>query len=82
MAEQQKGCTRSARGCKEQLIVDSTVLQQTRSLHITYIDYQNAYDSVPHSWLIEILTVYKINPAVINFLKTIMQTWKTNFILT
>jgi hypothetical protein len=86
MAEQQKGCTRSSKGCKKQLIVDSVVLQQTkqqkRNLHITYVDYQKAYDSVPHSWLIEILSVYKVNPSVINFLKTIMQTWKTNLILT
>jgi hypothetical protein len=86
MAEQQKGCTRSSKGCKEQLIVDSIVLQklkqQQRNLRITYADYQKAYDSIPHSWLIEILSVYKINPAVINFLKTTMQTWKTNLILT
>jgi hypothetical protein len=26
-----------------------------------FIDYKKAYDSVPHSWLIKILKIYKIN---------------------
>jgi hypothetical protein len=48
MAEQQKGCTRSARGS----IVLQQTKQQKRNLHITYVDYQKAYDSVLHSWII------------------------------
>jgi len=42
-------------GRKEQLIIDSVVLEQAhkdnRNLYIAYNDYCKAFDSVPHSWL-------------------------------
>lgn len=81
MAEEQKGCRRGHMGCKEQLIIDSTIHKhattKNRNLHCTYIDYKKAFDSVPHSWLIKILEIYKINPKIINFLRNIMPQWKT-----
>jgi hypothetical protein len=53
LAEEQKGCIKNSQGCKEQLIVDSVVLEQAhrdnQNLHIVYIDYRKAFDSVPHS---------------------------------
>ena len=68
-------------GCKEQLIIDSTIHKhattKNRNLHCTYIDYQKAFDSIPHSWLIQILEIYKINPKIIDFLRIIMTQWKT-----
>lgn len=86
IAEHQKGCRREAMGCKEQLIIDEVILEQAkkqnRNIHIAYIDYQKAFDSVPHSWLIHILSTYKIHPCIVNFLENIMQKWKTTLILT
>ena len=80
--EEQKGCCKEARGCKEQLIIDTEITHQAkikhRSLHYAYIDYQKAFDSVPHSWLIQILHIYKIDPALIQFLEKIMNTWSTS----
>lgn len=32
---------------------------------------------MPHSWLLEILSIYKINPTIINFLSEIMKHWRT-----
>ena len=44
LAEEQKGCTKISQGCKEQLIIDSVVLEQAhkdnRNLYIAYIDYR------------------------------------------
>ncbi|KAL0852568.1 hypothetical protein ABMA27_016997 [Loxostege sticticalis] len=86
LAEEQKGCRQSHKGCKEQLIIDSTVLkhanQHNKNLHLTYIDYKKAFDSVPHSWLIRVLQLYKINPTVITFLEDAMTKWKTTLSLT
>ena len=74
-----------SKGCKEQLIIDAVVLQQTRknrrNLHTAYIDYKKAFDSIPHSWLIHILKIYRINPSIINFLEHTMQLWSTSFTL-
>ncbi|KAL0852393.1 hypothetical protein ABMA28_000587 [Loxostege sticticalis] len=86
LAEEQKGCRQSHKGCKEQLIIDSTILKHAnkhnRNLHLTYIDYKKAFDSVPHSWLIRVLQIYKINPTVITFLEDAMTKWKTTLSLT
>lgn len=82
MAEEQKGCIKNARGCKEQLTIDQVVLEQatknSRNLYACYIDYQKCFDSLPHSWLLKVLSIYKINPKIINFLTSIMKEWQTS----
>ncbi|XP_075990912.1 uncharacterized protein LOC142986339 [Anticarsia gemmatalis] len=86
IAEEQKGCRRGHMGCKEQLVIDSTIHKhattKNRNLHCTYVDYKKAFDSIPHSWLIHILNIYKINPKITDFLKIIMNQWKTSLQLT
>ncbi|KAL0867793.1 hypothetical protein ABMA27_008500 [Loxostege sticticalis] len=86
IAEEQKGCRRNHMGCKEQLIIDSTILKhassRSRNLSIGYIDYKKAFDSVPHSWLIKVLKLYKINPSIISFLQDAMANWTTTLNLT
>lgn len=81
ITENQKGCCRGSRGCKEQLVIDGVVMTQAykkhRNIHIAYIDYRKAYDSVPHSWLLEVLTLYKINQNIRGFLGTVMKRWQT-----
>jgi Reverse transcriptase (RNA-dependent DNA polymerase) len=81
IAEEQKGCRKFSQGCKEQLIIDSTIMNQAfqkkRNIHVSYIDYKKAYDSSPHSWLIQVLEIYKVNPILVKFLKTIMTNWRT-----
>ncbi|KAJ0173906.1 hypothetical protein K1T71_010052 [Dendrolimus kikuchii] len=81
LAEQQKGCRKFSQGCKEQLTIDSVILKQVHktksNLFTMYIDYKKAYDSVPHSWLVKVLEIYKIHPTIITFLKTIMTKWST-----
>jgi hypothetical protein len=63
--EEQKGCVKECFGCKEQLIIDTVIMEQARknnrNIYTAFIDYKKAYDSVPHSWLIKILKIYKIN---------------------
>jgi hypothetical protein len=68
-------------GCKEQVIIDSLVLEQAhrdnRNLYIAYIEYRKAFDSVPHSWLIRILEIYNIDPVIIDSLQQLMKKWTT-----
>jgi len=82
LAEEQKGCRRGHMGCKEQLVIDSVIHKhaatRNKNLHCTYIDYKKAYDSIPHSWLLQILRIYKINPKITDFLENIMAHWKTS----
>lgn len=81
LAWEQNGCKHKARGCKELLVIDNIVTKQARkrlkNISMSWIDYQKAYDSVPHSWLIEILDIYKIDPQVSSLLRHLMSTWRT-----
>ena len=46
-----------------------------------WIDYKKAFDSVPHSWILKYLQMYKIHPVLITFIEESMSQWKTNMIL-
>lgn len=81
LTEEQKGCRRGAKGSKEQAIIDEAVTGQARyknrNLFTAYIDYQKAFDSVPHSWILSALKLYKIDPAIIELIRTMMKDWRT-----
>lgn len=81
LCEEQKGCGKNAKGCKEQLTVDQVILEQavtgSRNLFVAYVDYKKAFDSVPHDWMIEVLKQYNIHPNIIAFLSTTMENWRT-----
>jgi hypothetical protein len=49
--------------------------QKVRSM--IYIDYRKAFDSIPHSYLLEILLIYKMDPVLINFMQKAMERWTT-----
>lgn len=40
---------------------------------MAWIDYQKAYDSFPHSWIKEVLKIYKVNDTVVDFINQRMR---------
>ncbi|XP_044766184.1 uncharacterized protein LOC123322306 [Coccinella septempunctata] len=81
MTWEQNGCKNNGKGSKELLIVDRTITRQAKTrkknISMAWINYQKAYDSVPHSWLIKILKIYKVNEQIIRLLQFLMSTWRT-----
>lgn len=81
LSEEQKGCRKKSMGCKEQLTIDRVIMKQAetkqRNLATCYIDYRKAFDSIPHSWLLRVLNIYKVDPKIISFLQTLMKSWRT-----
>lgn len=81
LAEQQKGCRKNSQGCKEQLTIDAVVMNSAvknkTDIHTMFIDYQKAFDSIPHSWLLHVLHLYKIHPTLISFLQNSMTNWRS-----
>ena len=79
---EQKGCRKSSRGTKDQLLIDKMVLRNCKRRHTdlftSWIDYKKAYDSVPHSWLLKSLELTKVNPMIVQFLSRAMTMWKTH----
>lgn len=60
LAHEKNGCRKHARGSKELLVIDFVVTEQTRIRErfssVEWIDYKEAFDSVPHSWMLTNLT--------------------------
>ena len=78
---EQKGCMRKSKGTKDHLLVDKLVIFLTkrnrRNLRMIWIDYRKACHFVPHTWILEVLKLYKIADNVYNFLLNSMMLWKT-----
>ena len=48
---------------------------------MAWIDYSKAFDSVPHSWIIKCLRLYKVDERIIEMMGDQMDRWKTNLTL-
>jgi hypothetical protein len=82
---EQKGARRKARGCKDHLLLDKIITEDAKrkrkSVSMMWVDYKKAYDSIPHSWLVRILSLYKIDEVTAKFIIDLMQTWCTKIYL-
>ena len=60
---EQKGCWKKSRGTKDQLLIDKMIPRDCRKRHtnlgMAWIHYNKAYDMVPHSWILEVLNLFK-----------------------
>jgi hypothetical protein len=75
MPKDQKGCCTGSKGCKDQLLISKATLQECKcwkkNLCMAWIDYQKAFDRVPHSWIIKPLELIGLNNKVISFTKKV-----------
>ena len=62
------------------LTVQSLATFKTRKINqcIVWIDYKKAYDSIPHTWILKCLELYKIDRTLRAFIKNLMGLWKTS----
>ena len=53
LPSEQKGCKKGSYGCKDQLLINKMLLENSRTCHrnlsTAWIDYRKAFDSVPHT---------------------------------
>ena len=80
LPEEQKGCRRASRGTHDLIFIDKMVLREakrrSKNLAMAWVDYKKAYDMVPHSWIEECLSMFKIAPNIQTFLNNCMNTWR------
>ena len=78
--EEQAANKRESWGCIDQLLINKTIMDEAvkykRSIFCIWLDYKKAYDSVPHSWILESLKLAKIPPWIIQAVMNIMDLWK------
>ena len=82
---EQKGVRRKARGCKDHLLLDKIITEDAKrkkkNVSMMWVDYKKAYDSIPHSWLVKMLKLYKIDAITSKFIIELMPTWCTKIYL-
>ena len=81
VTNEQAGRKKDKWGCSEQLLINKTILEELtknhRSLVTMWLDYQKAFDSVPHNWLIKALKLAKVPGKIINAFINPMKKWST-----
>ena len=81
IGEEQKGCIRNSRGTKDHLMLDKAILRDSKrrstNLAICWIDYQKAYDMLPHSWILETMELTGMAKNVIELIRNSMRSWNT-----
>ena len=81
MEDEQKGGKRETLGTKDHLLLNKTILEDCRrrgrNISMAWIDYKKAYDSVPHSWILRCLELYKADKKLIQLIRNQMGKWKT-----
>ena len=82
LEKEQKGCIRRCLGTKDQLLINKMILEdcrrRQRKMSMAWVDYQKAFDSVPHSWIIKVLQLYKIHPKIVATIREQMKKWQTS----
>ena len=74
---EQKGCHHGSKGCKDQLKeIYENYRRRNKNLCITWIDYQKAFDSIPHSWVEKSIELERLNSKIVRFCKLSMKKWK------
>ena len=68
-------------GTTEQLLINKSILNDARNHHqnliTVWLDYRKAFDSVPHTWLIQALKLAKVLQKVVNAIETLTNRWYT-----
>ena len=81
LPEEQKGCRRNSRGTEDQLFIDKAVMKNCRrrkvGLSMVWIDYQKAYDMVPHSWIKKSIEMCGVADNISHLLFKSMESWQT-----
>jgi len=80
---EQKGCHPGSKGCKDQLTISKAIYEdckrRNKNLSIASIDYQKAFNSVPHSWVEKSITLVGVNSKIVRFYELSMEKWNTRF---
>jgi hypothetical protein len=49
-----------------------------KNLSLAWIDYQKAFDSIPHSWVEKSIELVGVNSKIVRFCKSSMKKWNND----
>ena len=77
LPENQKRCRKGSRGPYDLLYIDKAVIKEVKcrnkNLAMAWIDYEKAYDMVPHSWIIKCLDLFGVAENIKSLLVNSME---------
>jgi hypothetical protein len=78
---EQKGWHFGSIGCEDQLLISKTIFEDYRdiskTLIIEWIDYEKAFDSVPHNWTEKAIELIGVNNKIVKLCELSMKKWIT-----
>ncbi len=74
LEDKQRGVRPGIQGTKDCLLYGK--MAHKEKIIEAYYDFEKAYDSVNHEWLIKLMNSYKFPTTLINILKNMMEQWK------
>jgi hypothetical protein len=82
---EQKGCHPGSKGYKDRLMISKAIHENCRrrnkNLSMAQIDYQKAFDGVPHSWVEQSIELVGVNSKFFRFCKLSMEKWNIRLLL-
>ena len=85
VTEEQAAGKRGSWGCSGQRLINKMIQEQVianrKNLVTVWLDYQKAFDNIPHSWLIRSLELAKVPEVIINAIKKLLLKWRTKVFL-
>nr|CAI5870488.1 unnamed protein product [Callosobruchus analis] len=83
---EQRGSKKGVAGCKENLLIDRCVTQDSvqykRNLSMAWIDYRKAFDTTSHELIVRLLECLSVDNQIVGCIKHLMPLWKTRFTIT
>jgi hypothetical protein len=72
--------TTTTKGYQDQLLLSKTILEdckKRKNINIAWIDYQKAFNSVPHIWIEKSLEMLGANNKIVKFCTSSVEKWST-----
>ena len=80
LSMEKRGCKRTTRGTKDQLLINKAVLKDSKRSHtnlaMAWVDCRKAYDLIPHSRIRECLELVGVADNAKRVLSSSMKNWK------
>ena len=78
---EQAGGKKGIWGTTEQVLINKSILKEAktlkRNIYTVWLDYQKAFDSVTHEWLLRSLKLAKVPPQLISAIEKLTKHWAT-----
>lgn len=83
LPEEQRAMVKGTWGCTHAMVLDRAVTSHSKAinvpLHVAWIDFEKAFDSVSQPWLRVALKAVKLHPRIRQLLEALMQCWVVRY---